>query len=330
MRDGRSSIGAKMEHRTLGKTAMSVSILGYGASPLGNEFGETDAEEGIRAVHCAIDLGINYFDVSPYYGRTLAEKRLGEALSGKRDSVYLATKCGRYGLDVESCDYSARRVTRSVDESLSRLKTDYVDLLQVHDIEFGHPDQIINETIPALRKIQQAGKARFIGITALPLKMLRHVASQAGIDTILSYCRYNLMVTDMDDILTPFCREHGIGLINASPLHMRILTEKGAPDWHPAPPEVIQAGRKVASLCADAGVSVSDVAMRFCLDHPYVATTLVGMSKQRHVEQNIRVLEFVNNAELLGRIEEIIRPVKDVTWYAGRSENTDSNWANGL
>ena len=319
-----------MEHRTLGKTAMSVSILGYGASPLGNEFGETDAEEGIRSVHCAIDLGINYFDVSPYYGRTLAEERLGEALSGKRDRVYLATKCGRYGLDVESCDYSARRVTRSIDESLSRLKTDHVDLLQVHDIEFGSSEQIINETIPALRKIQQTGKARFIGITALPLRMLRHVASHAGVDVILSYCRYNLMVTDLDDILTPFCREHGIGLINASPLHMRVLTDKGAPDWHPAPSEVKEAGRKVAALCADADVSISDVAMRFCLDHPYVATTLVGMSKQRHVEQNIKALEFVNDAELLSRIEEIIEPVKNVMWHSGRSENTDQHWAKGL
>src|SRR5205814_4930692 len=89
-----------MDYRPLGRTGLNVSIIGYGASPLGNEFGPADFDEGVRAVQLAIDHGINFFDVSPYYGRTLAEERLGKALEGRRDKVILATKCGRDGKDV--------------------------------------------------------------------------------------------------------------------------------------------------------------------------------------------------------------------------------------
>ena len=222
-----------MKYRTLGRTGASVSVLGFGASPLGDVFGKTDAAERNRSVHHAIGQGINFFDVSPYYGKTLAEERLGEALDGKRQQVFLATKCGRY--DDRSFDFSRQRIRQSIDESLARLRTEYVDLLQAHDVEFSDARQIAEETIPALREIQQEGKTRFIGITGYSLRVMTEIAEQAPVDTILSYCRYNLLSSDMDSMLTPFARAQGIGLINASPLHMGILTTNGAPAWHPAP-----------------------------------------------------------------------------------------------
>ena len=310
-----------MEYRQLGKTDLNVSILGYGASPLGNEFGEIEVAEGHRAVDFAIENGINYFDVAPYYGRKLAEERLGAALEGKRDKVVLATKCCRY--DMDGFDFSAKRVEESIDESLQRLRTDHVDLYQIHDIEFGDRRQVIEETVPAARKVRESGKARYVGITGLPLKMLRDVAAEAPVDTILSYARYNLMVSDLDDMLRAFAVENGIGLINASPLHLRLLTEKGPPEWHLAADDVKEAGLKVVELCKSRGVSVSDVAMRFCYDYEHVASTLVGMSKQRHVEQNLRALSMENDAELLGEIAELVAPVKNRIWGTGRRENQD-------
>ena len=167
---------------------------------------------------------------------------MGQALKGHRDKVILATKCCRYDLD--EFDFSAKRVESSIDESLRRLRTDYVDLYQIHDIEFGDRRQIIEEAIPAARRVQQSGKARYIGISGLQLDMLREVAAVAPVDSILSYARYNLMIRDLDKRLTPFAREHGIGLINAAPLHMRVLSEQGAPDWHPADSDVKDAGRR--------------------------------------------------------------------------------------
>jgi L-galactose dehydrogenase len=308
-----------MEYRALGKTGMEVSIIGYGVSPLGNVFGETDEAEGIRAVHYAIEHGINYFDVAPMYGVTLAEERLGKALKGKRDKIFLATKCCRY--DIDEFDFSAKRVLKSIDESLGRLQTDYVDVYQIHDIEFGDKEQVINEAIPAARKVQESGKARFVGITGLPVRYLHHVASQVEVDTILSWAHYDLVEDEMDDVLTPFARERGIGLINASPLHQRLLTEKGPPDWHRSPQEVLEVGPKIAALCREHGFNVADVAMRFALDHPYVAMTIVGMSKLRHVEQNVKVLDLKNDPELLAKIEELVVPVKNKMWFEGRPEN---------
>ena len=193
-----------MQYRELGRTGLKVSLIGFGASPLGDVFGVTDPAAGKYAVHLAIDNGINFFDVSPYYGLTLAEERLGDALAGKRDKVILATKCGRYS--AEQFDFSAARILASVDESLRRLKTDYIDLFQAHDVEFGDVNQVIHETFPAMQKIKEQGKARFLGVTGYPLKTLMRVAKAAPVDTILSYCRYNLLIDDMDESLTPFCR----------------------------------------------------------------------------------------------------------------------------
>jgi L-galactose dehydrogenase len=308
-----------MQYRQLGNTSLRVSILGYGASPLGNAFRVTDPAEGKAAVHLAVERGINYFDVSPYYGLTLAETRLGEALVGLRQNVILATKCGRYGAD--QFDFSAARITASIDESLARLQTDYVDLLQAHDVEFGDARQIVEETVPAMRKLQAQGKARFIGITGYSLRNLMAIAAQVPVDTILTYCRYNLMIDDIDAALIPFARQSGIGIINASPLHMGIITERGAPDWHPAPQSVRDAGQRVVALCRAHGLDASEVALRFCLDHPTVATTLVGMSSRAHVERNLKCLELRIAPALLEEIRAAVAPVANLTWPSGLPEN---------
>lgn len=311
-----------MRYRTLGRTGLAVSIIGFGASPLGDEFGETDAAAGERAVHAAIDSGINFFDVAPYYGRTLAEERLGKALNGKRDQVILATKCGRYGTD--QFDFSASRVFQSIDESLRRLKSDYVDLLQVHDVEFGDPSQIINETLPALEEIRRQGKARFLGITGFSLGVMVRIASAVPVSTILSYCRYNLLVDDLDSRLRPFAAEHGIGLINASPLHMGIWTPQGPPSWHPAAPEVLAAARTAVSFLQSSGIPPARFALRYCLDFSGVATTLVGMATEDHVKQNLAALEHPNDPAILGRVRQIVAPVKNRIWLSGRAENRDN------
>jgi L-galactose dehydrogenase len=304
-----------MEYATLGRTGLRVSKLGFGGSPLGDEFGETDPAEGERAVHCAIDLGINYFDVAPYYGRTLAETRLGAALVGRRDKVVLATKCGRY--DVAKFDFSAPRIRASIDESLQRLRTDYLDVFLAHDIEFVDANQIVEEAIPTMRALQREGKTRFIGITGLQLNMLRRVAEAAPVDAILSYCRYNLLIADMDDLLTPFVQQHDIGLINASPLLMGVLTSGGPPPWHPASPEVKDAGRRLVQLCK----RPSDLALQFCMAHPYVATTLAGMSTVEQVRQNVTAACEPANTALIAEVRAQF-PAHRI-WPTGRPENQD-------
>jgi L-galactose dehydrogenase len=317
-----ASLGTQViEYRELGNTGISISMVGFGAAPLGNVFRTTDPNEATRAVHFAIDSGINYFDVSPYYGITLAEERLGEALDGRRDKVVLATKCGRYG--VNEFDYSARHVASGFEQSLRRLKTDYVDLLQVHDVEFGDIQQIVDETIPALRRLQEQGKTRAVGITGYPLRALKRIAIAIPVDSILTYCRYNLMITDMDQVLTPLAQELGIGLINASALNMGVLTERGASDWHPAPRELREAGQKAVRLCQSRGLNLPETALRFAFDHTGVCSTLVGMSTIEHVQQCLCVLAAQSDLELLAELREIFKPVYNYVWPSGRPENHD-------
>jgi L-galactose dehydrogenase len=310
-----------MEYRKLGKTELNVSVVGFGCAPLGDIFGTMDPKEGERAVHLAVDRGINFFDTSPYYGVTLSESRLGAALAGRRDKVVLATKCGRYGK--ADFDFSAKRVVASIDESLQRLQTDYVDLFHVHDVEFGDVELIIDETVPALRQLQQQGKARYIGVTGYPPKVLRRIAEAVPVDVLLTYCHYDLMNTQMDGVLTEFAKERGIGLINASGLHMGMLTEQGPSDWHPAPEAVKETARKAVDYCRSHGANISEVSLRFCLDHPYVSSTLVGIGNTQQVEASLKLMGMATDPELVRQLETIIAPVFNAEWPVGRPENQD-------
>lgn len=303
---------------------MRVSVLGFGCSPLGDEFGPIDEREAERAVHRAISLGINYFDVAPYYGRTLAEQRLGRILEGRRRRVLIATKAGRYGRKApEGFDFSAERMRTSVEDSLRRLRTDVVDVLQVHDVEFGETERIIDETVPALEQLKREGKVRAVGITGYPLRNLRRIAEATDVDVVLSYCHYNLLNRRMDEVLTPLAREEGIGLINASPLFMGMLSEEEAPDWHPAPPAARNAAARARAICSDAGVRLPEVALHFATRHPDVSTTLVGMGQTRFVEENVGALGLHVDPGLVTAVEGALKPALGVEWVVGRPENND-------
>jgi L-galactose dehydrogenase len=308
-----------MEYRTLGRTGLVVSKLSYGASPLGGVFREVDEAEGVRAVRLALDLGINFIDVSPYYGITRAETVLGRALKGlPRERYYLATKVGRYG-DREF-DFSAKRVVASVDESLARLGIDYIDVIQCHDIEFGSLDQVIEETIPALRGLREKGKVRFIGVTGLPLKIFKVVLSRTQVDTILSYCHYSLNDSSLDSLL-PFLSEKRVGVISASPLSMGLLSDRGAPAWHPAPGDIGSACSLAAAYCSARGEDISKLALQFSTSNPAIATTLVGTASPENIEKNVRWVDEPVDQELLGEVLRILGPARNLTWASGRPEN---------
>ncbi len=223
-----------MEFRSLGRTGLSVYPVSLGASSLGGGvFGQIDEYDAIRTVHTALDLGINLIDVSPFYGLTRAEQVLGKALrSVSRDRFLLSTKIGRYG--DQEFDFTAGRVQRSVEESLHRLRVDYVDLLHVHDVEYGDLKQIKVETIPSICKLIGVGKARFLGVTGNPLKALRALSAVPGVDVVLTYNHYSLNDTTLLSALPEF-QKRNIGIINAGALSQGLLTDQELPSWHPAP-----------------------------------------------------------------------------------------------
>lgn len=308
-----------MQLNPLGRTGLQLSALGFGAAPLGQVYGAQSPQTAERSVHLAIDHGINFFDVSPYYGDTLAESVLGRALSGRRDQVVLATKCGRYGVD--TFDFSASRIRRSIEESLQRLQTDRLDLLQAHDIEFGDPEQIIHETVPALRQLQAEGKVRYIGITGYPPPLLFEVAQAVPVDSVLSYCHYTLLGTQLVDQLAPFSQASGVGLINASPLSMGLLTDAGPPPWHPASPQLKELARQVAARCAQHGVNVATIGLQFSLGAPGVASTLSGMRTEEEVLANLKACEQAPDPTLVAEIQKLVAQSGiPTTWPSGRPE----------
>lgn len=308
-----------MNYRILGKTGLKVSVLGFGASPMGNVFDPVDESEAIQTVHYALDRGVNFFDVSPFYGLTLAEERLGKALAGRRNEVVLASKCGRY--DLQHFDFSRKRILKSIDESLMRLKTDYLDLFQLHDIEFVDKKIILDVAVPAIQEVVKSGKARFWGITGLPVRYLAQIARETQPDTVLSWAHYNLLENEINDELVPLSAEQGFGLINAAPLMQRILSDAQLPAWHRSPEEVKAVQKPLLDLCASYGFSLSDVALRYAMDHPAIGSTLVGMCELNVIKQNVASLSLNIPKTLVEEILQITQPVMNRMWFEGDPDN---------
>ena len=307
-----------MEYKELGNTGMKISYLSFGSSSLGGVFHDLDESEGIRAVHAAVDQGINFIDVSPYYGFTKAETVLGKALKEiKREKYFVSTKVGRYGINgIKSWDYSASRSFKSIEESLLRLNIDYIDLLNVHDIEFSDLNQVINETLPALVKLKKLGRIGHVGITGLPLKKLQFVIEQVPegtVESVLSFCHYCLNDDSLVDYL-PFFKEHNIGVINASPLAMGLLTERGCPDWHPASEKLKLTCARAADLCKLRNYAIEQLAIKYSVSHSEIATTLVSSTSAENIKRNVKWAELPQNEELLIEVLEILKPAHRETW----------------
>lgn len=308
-----------MQYRPLGNTGMNISILGLGTAPFGGMYGAFERATAIRAVRTALDLGINIIDTSPYYGATVSESVLGDALENlPRERYFISTKLGRYG--VNDFDFSAARVRESIDASLARLKLDYVDILLCHDIEFVALDQIVHETLPAVREIQAQGKARFIGVSGLPLKIYPSILERASLDVLLSYSHYCLADNTLD-ALVPYLKSKNVGLLNAAATSMGLLTESGPPPWHPASAEMKRACAQAAAICRARGVNIVQLAIQFSVAHPSFATTFVGSANPDEVATNARWAQEPLDATLLAEVEKILAPIHNQTWTSGRAEN---------
>ncbi|MCE5179621.1 MAG: aldo/keto reductase [Porphyromonadaceae bacterium] len=307
-----------MELREIGKTGMKVSPLSFGASSLGGVFHSLKEEEGIQAVHTAVDHGINFIDVSPYYGHLKAENVLGKALKEiDRSRYYLSTKVGRYGKDGQNMwDYSADRATQSVYESMERLHVDDIDLINVHDIEFADLDQVCEETLPALVELREQGIVKHVGITNLTLRHFVYVIEHVPpgtVESILSFCHYTLNDDALADYLD-FFEQHKVGVINASPFSMGLLTERGAPDWHPAPAQLKSVCEKAAQHCRSRGESIEKLAVQYSVSNPRIATTLFSTTRRSSVLQNIAWASEPMDEELLKEVKDILEPRFRDTW----------------
>ncbi|GIW97548.1 MAG: oxidoreductase [Pirellulaceae bacterium] len=309
-----------MERRRLGQTDLELPILSFGASSLGAEFRGVTLDEVFASVRAALELGLNFIDTSPFYGRGMSEVLLGVALKDvPRDQYTICTKLGRY--DLHHFDFSARRVAESVDVSLHRLGCEYLDIVLCHDIEFVKLDQVIHETIPALRKQVEAGKVRYIGVSGYPQKIFHRVLAETHLDCVLSYNQYTLQNTRFADETIPLLKEKGVGVMNAGPFSARLLTNAPLPPWFRDPVEVQQAARRAAEHCQAKGVDIAKLALQFSLRNPDISTTIAGSANPENIRKWVQWASEPLDEQLLAEVLEIFAPVKNIGHQEGLEEN---------
>ena len=311
-----------MEFRQLGNTDMQLSVISFGASSLGSEFVPVDLQDALQSVPTALDCGMNFIDTSPYYGRGIGEVLLGIALKGiPRDQYYLGTKLGRY--HESHFEFSAKRVRESVDVSLHRLGTDYLDIILCHDIEFVEMQQVVDETIPALREIQQQGKVRYIGMSGYPMKIFKFILDQTDLDVVLSYNHYTLQNTMFGD-LAPYLKEKGVGILNAAPFSARLLTNADLPPWHKATDQVRNICKQAADHCSQAGIDIAQLALQYSIANPDMTTCVTGSANPGRIRQWADWINEPLDTQLVSEVQEILKPIHNWFYIEGREENNDT------
>ncbi|MEO1524449.1 MAG: aldo/keto reductase [Planctomycetota bacterium] len=311
-----------MKRLPLGSTGLELSQLGFGASSIGAEFRPIDVGEALRCVNVALERGINYIDTAAYYGRGMSEIMLGRVLPEiPRDSYILSTKLGRYA--PQHFDFSARRVRESIDISLERMRIDHIDIVFCHDIEFVDLNQIVDETIPALRKEVESGKVRYIGVSGYPMKIFHEMLRRSELDVVLTYNHYTLQ-NDMALALIEPCAAAGVGLINAAPFSARLLTNATLPEWHKATDEVRSVAAKAAAHCREKGSDIAKLALQYSAANESFSSCVVGSANPDRVAGWCDWLEEPLDHALVDEVKEILQPIHNWVYVEGRPESNDS------
>jgi len=329
-----------MEYRTLGRTGVEVSPLCLGAMMFG-AWGNTDHEDSIRIIHAALDAGVNFVDTADVYSAGESEEIVGKALAGRRDDVVLASKFhGAMGEDPNRRGNSRRWIIQEVESSLTRLKTDWIDLYQVHRPE-ANTD--IEETLGALSDLVHQGKVRYLGSSTFPASQVveaQAAARDRGLERfVCEQPPYSLLVRGVEGDLLPTARRHGMGVIPWSPLAGGWLSG----GWRKGqePPQSTRAQRlpahydlslpenqrkldaadALALLAEEAGISLIHLAIAFVIRHPAVTAAIIGPRTMDQLESQLGASEVELSADVLDRIDEIVRPGANVN-------PSDGGWQN--
>jgi L-galactose dehydrogenase len=321
--------GILNQYAQLGSTGIEVSRVAYGTSPFGQLFGPVPFEQARLALRRALELGVTFIDTSPYYGD--AEERLGRLSSEIPDSVIIGTKAGRNGF--QEFDFSPESIRASVENSLRRLRRDHVDILQLHDIDFGDLDRILTDSYDELVRLRDAGKCRAIGMTCYSVPATRRVILETEVDTILNFSHGTLLDDSLDTVLAPLARERGMGVMNAAAVSLGLLTPgvladdagaTGSVDL--ASPGSRRAARRMAELAEERGVSIAFLANQFATQRIDCDTTLIGTTKIHHLEEAIAASEAPLDDTLLGELVSLRASIPENQWSVGRPENSIWDW----
>jgi aryl-alcohol dehydrogenase-like predicted oxidoreductase len=318
-----------MNHRFLGRSGLLVSEIAYGNwITHGGQIGDDTAE---ACVHAALDLGITTFDTADVYAGTKAEEVLGKALQGqRREGLELCTKVyWPVGPGRNDRGLSRKHILESIDGSLRRLGTDYVDLYQAHRYDHETP---LEETMIAFADLVRQGKALYIGVsewTADQLRAAHALAEELRIHLVSNQPQYSMLWRVIDEEVVPASRELGISQIVWSPVAQGVLTGKYQPGA--APPEesratdeagggaafvrrmlrdeVLERVQQLRPLADDAGLTLAQLAVAWVLQNDNVTSAIVGASRPQQLEENVKATGVTLDDDLLRRIDEVLDPV---------------------
>jgi aryl-alcohol dehydrogenase-like predicted oxidoreductase len=320
-----------VNYRSLGSTGVQVSPLCLGAMMFG-AWGNPDHDDGVAIIHRALDAGINFIDTADVYSRGESEEIVGKAIAGRRDDIVLATKVhGTMGDDPNQFGNSRRWIIREVEDSLRRLKTDWIDLYQIHRPE---PDTDIDETLGALTDLVRQGKVRYIGSSTFPPSAIveaQWVARDRGRERfVCEQPPYSMLTRAIEADVLPTCRRYGMGVIPWSPLGGGWLSgrwRKGAdtPDStraqrmparydlsDPTNQRKLDAADALGKLADEAGMTLIQLALAFVINHPAVTAAIIGPRTMEQLESQLGADEIVLDPALLDRIDEIVPPGTNV------------------
>ncbi|HEY0457360.1 MAG TPA: aldo/keto reductase [Verrucomicrobiae bacterium] len=309
-----------MKYHKLGQTGWQISTLSLGASSFGGAHGPVVEKECVRTVRTALDGGINFLDTAPYDGAERAEEVLGKCLKGvPRSRYYLAGRVGRPKGSSKEHDFSAEAIMQGVDRSLRNLRVAHFDLLLCQDIEFTTVRELKEDVLPAFRKLRQQGKVHKIGLTGFSLKAFRQVLQELTVDVVMPYGHYCLHNTTLVQMF-PFLQSKAVGVLNAAPFGMGLLTEKGPPKWHPAPAVVRDACLKALAHARKKKGNVAKLALQFAVTNSGFASTVFSTGHLKKLKEAVRWLEQPFDLELFAEMQEILRPIQNQSWHSGRKE----------
>ncbi len=315
-----------MKYRTLGKTGIKVSPYCLGAMMFG-KMGNADHDDSIRIIHKALDAGINFIDTADGYNRGESEEIVGKALKGRRDQIVLATKVHRpMGDDPNMQGNSRRWITRAIEDSLRRLATDHIDLYLIHR---PAPDTDIEETLFTLTDLMRAGKVRAIGSSTFPVSQIieaQWVAKERGLARFRTeQPPYSILDRGIEREILPACERYGMGAMVWSPLAKGQLTgryRKGQEQpnslrvqYFPkqmADERRLDAIEQLIPLAAEAGLSLTHMAMAFVMAHPCVTSAILGPRTMQHLDDLLAGAEVRLGDDILDRIDQIVSPGTDL------------------
>ena len=310
-----------MQTRKLGKNGPELTVIGFGAWAIGGPWqfgwGKVDDNESIEAIKTAFENGINWIDTAAVYGFGHSEEVVGRAVEGFRDKIFIATKCGLVndGTGTALNNLQPQSIRNEIEASLRRLKTDYVDLYQIHKPD---PNVPLEESWETMMRIEEEGKARYIGVSTYDVSMMERCGKVYPVQSLQP--SYSMVKRDSEIENLPYCLQNEIGVVAYSPMQAGLLTGKlditkiAEDDWRRKNPffaepqfsKILQFVERLKPIAARQNKTVGHLAIAWVLKNPAITSAIVGARRKEQVLENVKAAEYIMSDDEMKEIQNLI------------------------